>query len=94
MAGSVGAAGLASNNGVLVRGFLSRHDKVSLMPVFIDLAGVSSSGRLHQQTPWTTCLIVGSDGIHSCAIMFFLTVRFQRERCEALQSFFHCGTCL
>jgi hypothetical protein len=58
------------------------------MAALIDLVGVSSSGRLHWRTTLgVLCLeIARSDGIQSCAPMFFLTVWFQRERCEALLS--------
>lgn len=61
---------------------------ICLMPIFIVLAGVSSFGRLRRRTPLgDSCLeIAGSDGIRSCATVFFLTIWFQRERCEALQS--------
>ena len=68
--------------------FLSRQDKDIPMLVFFDLAGVSSSGKLRRRAPLgVSCLkIAGLDGIRSRATMFFLTVWFQREQCEALQS--------
>jgi hypothetical protein len=49
---------------------------------------VWSFGRLCWRTPLgASCLeIVGSDGIRSCTLMFFLTVWFEREHCEALLS--------
>jgi hypothetical protein len=56
------------------------------MLVLIDLAEVLSFERLRRRTPLgTLCLeIAGSDGILSCAPMFFLTVWFGKERHEAL----------
>jgi hypothetical protein len=62
--------------------------KILLMHVFIDLAEVLSSGRLRRGTSLDdSCLkFSGSVGIRSYATMFFLTVWFQRERCEALRS--------
>jgi hypothetical protein len=51
------------------------------MHAFIDLAEVSSFGRLRRRTPLnTSCLeIAGLDGIRSCAPMLFLAVWFQRD---------------
>jgi hypothetical protein len=56
------------------------------LSALIDLEGVLSSGRLHQRTSLgASCLeFAGSDGIRSCATMFFQTDWFQRKRCEAL----------
>jgi hypothetical protein len=61
---------------------------ICLTHVLNDLAGVSSSGRLHRRTLLgTLCLkIAGSDRIWSRVPMFFLAVWFQRERGEALLS--------
>jgi hypothetical protein len=54
------------------------------MHVLIDLAEVSSSGRLCPRTPLgDSCLkIAGSNGKWSRATMFFLNILFQKERCE------------
>jgi hypothetical protein len=56
------------------------------MLVLLDMAEVSSFGRLRQRTPLgASCLeIAGLYGIRSYAPIFFLTVYFQRERGEAL----------
>jgi hypothetical protein len=53
--------------------------KTCLMHALIDLAGVSSFGRLHgQNLLGTPCLeIAGSDEIHSCAPMFFRPFGFR-----------------
>jgi hypothetical protein len=57
-----------------------------LMPIFIDLIGVLSFGRLRWRTPMDDMLRdCRSDGIRSRATMFFLTIWFQMEQCEALQ---------
>jgi hypothetical protein len=47
--------------------------KICRMSVHIDLAGLSCSGRLRRRTPFgDLCLeIDGSDGIRSCAPVFF-----------------------
>jgi hypothetical protein len=47
--------------------------------VFRKASPVNSTGRLMPGDCW-------SDGIRSCAPIFFLTVWFQRERAEALLS--------
>jgi hypothetical protein len=62
--------------------------KNCLMTVFIDQAGgVLSSGRFHRRTPMDDMpRVAGLDGIRSPVTMFFLTIWFQRERCEGLQS--------
>jgi hypothetical protein len=82
----VGTCSSASKNKEAILGSISCHDK-DLMTVIIDLAGVSSSEIFRRQTPMDDMPgIAELDGILSCATMFFLTVCFQSERCEALQS--------
>jgi hypothetical protein len=55
-------------------------------PFFMDLVGVTCSGRLHRRTPlgdhaWRLLDWMGFGRAHPC---FYLTVWFQREHCEAL----------
>jgi hypothetical protein len=52
----------------------------------MDLVGVTCSGRLHRRTPlgdhaWRLLDRMGFGRVHPC---FYLTIWFQRERCEAL----------
>ena len=70
---------------VVVLGFLRAKMKICWMRALVDLAGVVSSGMLRRLTPLgASCLEIAVDGIRSGAHMFFLTVWFQSERCEAL----------
>jgi hypothetical protein len=71
----------------MVLGFLSRQDKDRLIPAIIDPVEVSSSERLHQQTPLRDmprdCWIEWYSVVNTHV---FFTVWFQRECGKALLS--------
>jgi hypothetical protein len=76
--GGVGTAGLASNKGGLVLGFLSTHDEYLLEDTSLIWSKCRVLEGFANDLHWTTCMeIVGSNGIRSRATMFFYMFGFR-----------------
>jgi hypothetical protein len=60
--------------------------KIYLVPVSIDLVGVTCFRRLHRRTSLgASCLDIDVDwDLVGCNHVFYLSVWFQRDHCEAL----------